>query len=229
MKLTTLKLIFTAVLFLGLVNILSAQSYKINLYSGYTFEDNIEAVTSNNNYFKGTINSGYQWGAGFEYILKPTYGIELAYFRQDTDFPVNFSTNNNITDTNRTFGLGMNFIMLAGNKYIPIPGSILTPYGGLMVGMSIMNNKDPLPGAETSITNFAWGGRAGVFLNFSNNVGLKLHAQLLSAVQSFGGGLYLGTGGVGAGLDTESSMYQFGMGGALVFQFGAKPKPRIKR
>jgi len=229
MKITTTKLLYIVILFFGTLNYLSAQSYKINLYSGYTLEDEIEAVTSNNNYFKGNINSGYQWGAGFEYILRPTYGIELAYFRQDTDFPVDYSTNNNVTDTNKTFGLGMNFIMLGGNKYIPIPGSIVTPYGGLMVGMSIIENKDPLPGAESSTTNFAWGGRAGVFLNFSDNVGLKLHGQLLSAVQSVGGGLYLGTGGVGAGLDTESSMYQFGFGGALVFQFGAKPKPRIKR
>jgi hypothetical protein len=41
----------------------------------------------------------------------------------------------------------------------------------------------------------------------------------MSAVQSAGGGLYFGTGGGGAGVSTYSSMYQFGLGGGLAFQF----------
>lgn len=229
MKIISLKFLLLIALISVSVADINAQSFKLNLYSGYTFDDEIDAITNNNNYFKGTINAGFQWGAGFEYIVRPTYGIELAYFRQDTDFPVSFTTN---TDSNakKTFGTGLNFIMLGGNKYLPIPRSIVMPFGGLMLGMAILNNKDPLPGAESSATKFAWGGRAGLFLNFSQNVGLKLHAQLLSAVQSVGGGLYLGTGGVDAGLTSESSMYQFGVGGALVINFGqSKAKTRIKR
>lgn len=229
MKTLITKLSFITVLFFTAMGASQAQSYKLNLYSGYTFDDNIEAVTSNNNYFQGTINAGFLWGAGFEYIVKPTYGIEIAYFRQDTDFPVQYSTNNSVNDSNRRFGLGMNFIMVGGNKYLPIQRSIVMPYGGLMLGMAIIENKDPLPGAESSTTQFAWGARAGLFLNFSKSVGLKIHAQMLSAVQSFGGGLYLGTGGVGAGLDTQSSMYQFGVGGALVIQFGSGSKTRIRK
>jgi hypothetical protein len=97
-----------------------------------------------------------------------------------------------------------------------------------MLGMAILENKDPLPGAESSTTKFAWGARAGVFLNFSKSVGLKLHAELMSAVQSVNGGLYLGTGGVNAGLSSESSMYQFGLGGALVIQFGGSSS-KIRR
>lgn len=227
MKSILTKTFFLFVLSFAAMNFANAQKYKLNLYSGYTFDDEVSA-SNGNNYFTGTINAGYQWGVGFEYILKPTYGIELAYFRQDTDFPVNYTTNRD-TNKSSTYPIGMNFIMVGGNKYLPIPGSVVTPYGGLMLGMAIISNKEPAPGAESSSTNFAWGARAGLFLNFSKSVGLKLHAQLLSAVQSFGGGLYLGTGGVGAGLDTESSMYQFGMGGALVFQFGGSPKPRIRR
>lgn len=225
-KLFTVIILVLSVFFA--LNTLSAQSSKINLYSAYTFDDEIEAITNNNNYFNGTIKAGYQWGIGYEYTVHPTYGIELGYFRQDTDFDVNYTTNSD-TNASKSFGLGENFIMLSGNKYYPIPKSIVSLYGGLMLGMAIMENKDPLPGAESSSTNFAWGGRAGMFLNFSENVGLKLHAQLLSAVQSFGGGLYLGTGGVGAGLDTESSMYQFGAGGALVIQFGGKAKTKIRK
>lgn len=222
MKNTATKFIFILALLVGALSQVNAQSYKINLYSGYTFDDGIDAVSNTGNYFNGTIKGGYQFGAGIEYIVKPTYGIELAYFGQSTDFPVNYSTNNNITDTNKNFGLNISFIMLGGNKYIPLKSKVVSPYGGLMLGMAIFDNKDPLPGSDATTTKFAWGGRAGVLLNFSKSVGLKLHAQLLSAVQSVNGGLYLGTGGVGAGLNSESSMYQFGLGGALVIQFGGK-------
>ncbi|MDQ3019527.1 MAG: hypothetical protein M3R36_03005 [Bacteroidota bacterium] len=58
---------------------------------------------------------------------------------------------------------------------------------------------------------------------------MGLGNKLMSAVQSFGGGLYAGSGGLGAGVITESSMYQFGFGGALVIQFGTKSKTRIRR
>ena len=227
MKNKITRLIFILTVFLGAVNQLSAQSYKVNLYSGYTFDDEIDAVTNNNNYVNGTIIGGYQWGLGFEYIVKPTYGIELSYYRQDTDFDINYNTSAD-TNASRDFGTGINFIMLGGNKYLPIPRSIVQPYGGLMLGSAILENKDPLPGAESSTTKFAWGGRAGIFLNFSKNVGLKIHGQLLSAVQSVNGGLYLGTGGVDAGLSSESSMYQFGVGGALVIQFGG-PSTKVRR
>lgn len=221
----TTLLFFSLILFFGISNPLHAQNVKLNLYSGYTFDDEIEAITNNNNYFKGTIKGGYQWGIGIEYAVQPTYGIELAYFRQDTDFPVQYTTGQ-IIDTNKTFGLGTNFIMLGGNKYVIIPRSIVMPYGGLMVGMAILNNKDPLPGGETSATKFSWGARAGLYLKFSTNVGLRIQGQMLSAVQSVDGGFYLGTGGTGAGLSTESSMYQFGVGGALVIEFG---KTKIKK
>ena len=223
--------IFTLLLisFFVISNSSNAQNVRLNLYSGYNFDDGIEALGNNNNYFKGTIKAGYQWGAGLEFIVRPTYGVELAYFREDTDFPVDYSTNSILNDDSlRTFGVGLNFIMLAGNKYLPLQSKTVSLYGGLMLGMAIINNKDPLPGSDASATKFAWGARAGIFINASKSVGLKLHAQLLSAVQSINGGLYLGTGGVGAGLNTESSMYQFGLGGALVFSFGGS-KTKMRR
>ncbi len=215
----------------------NAQQTRINLYSAYTLDDDIEAVTSGNDYYKGTIKGGYQWGIGVEYIVKPTYGIELAYFRQDADFDLNYSTNytaNSTATKESTFGTGFNFIMIGGNNYLPIPRSIVQPFGGLMIGMGIFSSddkqlSDSVKYTGQSTTNFAWGGRVGANFMFSPSVGLRLHAQLLSAVQSFGGGLYAGTGGIGAGVSTESSMYQVGFGGALVIQFGGKSKTKVKR
>ncbi|MBK8553512.1 MAG: porin family protein [Ignavibacteria bacterium] len=231
------KLVFTFVFFICAFNILNAQSYKINLYSAYTLDDDVNAVTDGNNYYSGTVVGGYQWGLGFEYIVKPTYGLELAYFRQDADVDISYSTNytvNNNIKNESTFGTGLNWIFLGGNKYLPVPGSIVQPYGGLMLGMAIFSSddkqiNDTVKYTGQSTTNFAWAGRVGANFMFSPNVGLKLQAQVMSAVQSFGGGLYAGTGGLGAGVDTESSMYQFGFGGALVIQFGGSSTKVRKR
>jgi hypothetical protein len=73
-------------------------------------------------------------------------------------------------------------------------------------------------GKSGSATKFAWGFRGGVLLNASEKIGIKLSASLLSAVQGAGAGVYLGTGGAGAGVSTYSSMYQFALGGS----FGGK-------
>lgn len=237
MKNFTFKVFFIFVTLAGAFNVLNAQSYKINLYSAYTLDDDVNTVTDGNDYYSGTVVGGYQWGLGFEYIVKPTYGLELAYFRQDADVDISYSTNytvNNNIKNESTFGAGLNWILLGGNKYIPIPRSIVQPYGGLMLGMAIFDSEDKqindtVKYTGQSTTNFAWAGRVGANFMFSPNVGLKLQAQVMSATQSFGGGLYAGTGGIGAGVNTESSMYQFGFGGALVIQFGGSSTKVRKR
>jgi len=227
MKNFTSKLFLLIIFVLTAFSVSTAQQYKINLYNSYVFNDDIDAVTNGNNYFTGTVEGGYQWGIGFEYIIKQTYGIELMYNRQNTDFKVNYTTNND-TNANKTFGVDVNYILLGGNKYIPLQAKTVKPFGGLMIGLAILSNNDPLPGAETSSTKFAWEGRIGSDFMFSPNVGLRIQGTVQSAVQSIDGGLYLGTGGLGAGLNSESSMYQFGLGGSLIIQFG-QPKPKMKR
>jgi hypothetical protein len=217
------KLIFTFFTFSLLVTFFSnssnAQPYKINLYSSYVFDDGVEATLDNGRYVSGTINGNYQWGAGFEYIIRDQYGIELMYNRQDTEFPVSYSSNTNIA-RDSSFNVDINYILLGGNKYLILQNKAIRPFGGIMLGMAILNNQDPLPGAESSSTNFAWSARLGSDFMFSPNVGLRIQAQLQSAVQDLYGGVYLGTGGVSTGVSTGSSMYQFGLGGSLIIQFG---------
>jgi hypothetical protein len=193
-----------------------SQNVALNAYSFYTLDDNIEA-TSGNYYYEGTIKGNLLWGAGLEFFPTKDYGIELAYFRQDTDVP---SSYNLATLETKTFKLGANYIMLGGTRYLRLRNPAIVPFGGAMFGMAIMENKEPRPGAESSSTNFAWQLKGGVNIMVSKQVGIKLQMHLLSAVQSAGGGLYLGTGGAGYGVNTNSTMLQFGIGGGLVFRFG---------
>jgi len=191
-----------------------AQGVRLNGYSAYVFDDKFDTYYSSTDYANGKIRGGYQWGVGLEVTPREDMGVELLYYRQDTEAPVNFYYN---LDQSKTVQLGVNYIMLAGNRYLK-PGEKVEPYGGFMLGMAIFSNKNPSPGGEDSATKFAWGIRLGTNIWASEKVGLKIQAQLLSAVQGMGGGLYFGTGGAGAGVSTYSSLLQFGLGGGLTFK-----------
>ena len=197
-----------------------SQKVRINAYGAYVFDDKFDTYYSSNVYLNGKIKGGFQWGAGIEYEVRPDYGIELVYFRQDTKAPIYFSSN---ILPEQDIELGINYIMLGGMRYLSTVGDgKLEPYGGLMLGMVIYENKEPQGSQESSATKFAWGARLGTNYWISESVGIKLQMYLLSGVQGAGGGLYVGTGGAGAGVSTYSTLYQFGLGGGLVFKVGAK-------
>lgn len=215
-----MKKLFTLLIFIFAFSAVTSysQNMRVNGYSLYTLDDNVES-SSGSNYFNATIKGNLLWGLGAEYNPVDELGIELAYFRQDTDVDANYFT---LTQNKKTFKLGANYIMLGGTRYLRSKNSLLEPYAGGMIGLAILENKEPESGAESSATKFAWKLKAGLNIMLSPQLGLKLQMQLLSAVQGVGGGLFIGTGGAGYGLGTYSSMLQFGIGGGLTFRFGKK-------
>jgi hypothetical protein len=215
----TITAFFATALVLISVSAADAQ-WRANLYGGYGFDDKIEVTTENGAFFQGDIKGAPFWGGGIEYMLNKNYGIELLYMREDNDVNIEYTYNVNLNDTGYSPGLGMNFIMLAGNGYTQPKNSPMEFFGSVMLGMAIFENKDPLEGAEESSTVFAYGFRAGSNIWLSKSVGIKIMGQLASGVQAFGSGFYVGTGGVSAGINPESSMLQFGLGGGLTFRFG---------
>ena len=63
---------------------------NINLYGSYVFDDKFDTYYSSSSYFEGKIKGGFQWGIGVEYMVHPEYGIELLYYRQDTNAPTRY-------------------------------------------------------------------------------------------------------------------------------------------
>jgi hypothetical protein len=88
--------------------------------------------------------------------------------------------------------------------------------------MAIFNVDDQAANSTLSgnATKFAWGAKLGLNFWASESLGIKIQTGLNSAVQGAGGGLYFGTGGVGAGVSTYSTFYQFYVGGGLTFKMG---------
>jgi opacity protein-like surface antigen len=211
-------------LFLSLAFILTcgfsqAQGLRFNTYGGYVFADRFDSYYSNTSYFKGRVEDGFRWGAGFEYLIPGGKAIEIQYLRQDANAPTTYLdsgiTGGNIRTTN--FDLGINWIMLNFTNYFPV-SEVVEPFAGGGLGMGIFSINNPDNGNSQTPTKFGWNIRGGTNLWVSENIAIRLQASLFSAVQSVGGGLWLGTGGAGAGLTTFSTMYQFGFDGGLVFK-----------
>lgn len=190
---------------------------RVNIYTLYAFDDKVDSRYSTNEYFYGTVEGGFQWGAGLEYLLIPNQGFEISYLRLNSNAPITYSFNySNSEFTN--FDLASNYIMIGTNRYLPL-GKI-EPYGGLYLGMGIFNVDNPENNYSENSTKFAWGAKVGLNLWATDMLGLKIQTGLNSAVQGAGGGLYFGTGGVGAGVNTYSTMFQFYVGGGLSLKMG---------
>lgn len=196
------------------------QEIRLNTYAGYVFDDRVDSYFSSSSYYEGTIKGGFQWGAGLEYRLPNAKGIEIQYLRQDTQAPMVYQDGGifggKLQRTN--FDLEANWIMVNGNNYFEVNDQI-EPFFGAGIGMVISNLTNPDNRNSQTFTKFTWGVRGGSNFWLADNVGLKLQASLMSVVQGAGGGLYFGTGGLGAGVSTYSSIFQFGFEGGLVFRF----------
>jgi hypothetical protein len=213
----------TILLFLFFVSSATfAQEFRLNTYAAYVFDDRFDSYYSSSSYYNGTVKGGFQWGGGLEVKL-PQGGraFELLYLRQDTNAPTTYQDGGILGGQiqNANFNLALNWIMLNGINYFPVNNEKIEPYFGAGIGMVIANVENPKNGNTQNATKFAWNLKLGTNIWASEKVGLKLQAGLLSAVQGAGGGLYFGTGGVGAGISTYSTMYQFGFEGGLVFRF----------
>ena len=197
------------------------QETRVNAYGAYSFEDKVDSYYDSYNYYEGKIGDGLLWGAGIEHLPTPEVGIELSYMRKETTAPITYLSGSNLSGIQHTtFDMNMNYALLGFNRYVRKEGSIVEGFAGatLGAGWAYLHNRDN--GRESQTTKFAWGLRAGANVWVSPNIALKFQAQLLSVVQSVGGSVYFGTGGAGAGLGLYSSIYQFMLGGGLIYKLG---------
>jgi hypothetical protein len=190
-------------------------SVRLHGYATYAFDDNhVDSYYSETAYFEGAVNGGFQYGGGLEVMPAPTMGIEITYLRLDSKAPMTYYDGGT---QHADFDMAHNYLFLSFNKYLPVNPKI-EPFGGFQLGMGIYNVTNPENSNSGSDTKFAWGIKAGANIWANEKVGIKLQAGLISAVQAFGGSVYFGTGGAGAGLAGFSTFWQFSLGGGLVFK-----------
>jgi len=211
------KLLFSLALVICFNLTSRAQELRLNTYAGYVFQDKVDSYYSSTSYYEGTIEESMRWGLGLEYKIDANKAFELQYLRQDTNAPITYQDGGYLGGAlqRTTFDVAMNWIMLNGTNYIQVNETV-EPFIGAGIGMGIYSIENPDNGNSQGGTKFSWAIRGGSNFWVSENVAIRVQANLMSAVQSVGGGLYFGTGGAGAGLSTYSTMYQFGFEGGIV-------------
>lgn len=175
-------------------------------FGNWTFADKFETY-----YGYGKIQDAVQWGGGFEFEIQPGQAVELIYLRSDHDAYYDAGL------TQRLDGqIGINYILLGATGYKPFNDKV-SGFGTFDMGAAFTSNIEETLNTN-NVTKFALGGRLGVKIAPSDKVSVRLHAQLLSPVQWFGGGFYFGTGGSGASVTTGSTIFQFSLGGSINFK-----------
>jgi hypothetical protein len=190
----------------------SAQTFKLNAYGGYLFQDDINAFNSNSSYCKGKVEGAIQWGLGAEYRLHPQLGLELLYMRQDTRAPLQYY-DNGIKEPN--FDVAINYILLSGNAYLS-PGKKVDPYLSLLLGTALLQVDNPDNGEDDHGAKFAWGLKAAVGYAVSKQFGMMAQASFLSAFKAVGGSLFLGES---TSANARSVLLQFGLHVGVSYQF----------
>jgi hypothetical protein len=215
------KIIILAILMTSSIFVAQSQNVRLNLYTAYAFDDQFDSYYDAYNYYDGKIEGGFQWGGGLEFMPNPEYGIEFLYLRQDTKAPTRYlKTGYGTKESFADFDLGINYIMLAGQRHIEAASGKVDGFAGLMGGVAVVSIDNPDNGNSDNVTKFSWGLKGGANIWLTNAIGIKLQAQLLSISQAVGGGVYFGTGGSGAAVSSYSTVFQFTLGGGLAFRFG---------
>jgi hypothetical protein len=183
-----------------------AQAVRLNAYGGYTFADKFN-FSGYYGYDQARIDESGHWGGGLEIEIRPRKAIEIYYQSQPTTGRLLGPSLDDYTKD-----MTVSYLMLGGLGYAG--NDKIKGFGGLMLGAAFFNSDG------VNSTKFGIGGRLGLLISPNQKIGIRLGAQVLSAVQGAGGGFYFGTGGAGAGVSTYSSLYQFGVFGGLAITLG---------
>lgn len=199
------KLLLITGIFLSALgaNAQSQGDLGLNIYGGYTFGDNI--YSSANNYLQ--FKENFQYGIGTEFYVRPTKSIELKYLRMDTKASI-FRPGEN-----KSFDSNINYVLIGGNNYFHTANSSVIPFLGMDLGVGWVD------AGEKSHTGFAWDFKAGVKIKASEVVSVKLQAYFQTIWASYGGQTIIYPGWGAVTYPNDSSLYQFGIGGAVSFDF----------
>jgi len=195
------------------------QDIRVNVYGNYVFDDRVEAYYSNTNYFSGTIKGGLLWGLGLEYKAHKDFGVELLYLHQTTNVLTDYFDYTTYKDKTTKIDLNLNYLMAGTSRYQQL-NEKTEVYAGLLFGLAFIHANNPEGQVSADATKFAWGLKLGSNFWVSDKLAIKIQTQLISVVQSAGGGLYFGTGGGGATVTAFSSMLQFSLVGGLCIRLG---------
>lgn len=183
-----------------------AQSLEIFGFSGYTFGDKFPISGGS-----AKIYDGHTYGGNLSYNLSETYAVEILYSRQDSRVTA-FSSYLNL-DVDEP--MATSYIMAGSNRLIPLSEKAVF-FSGLKLGAVIFSSKDD---AFDAVTKFAAGFNGGFKTTFTENLGIRVQANLNFPITDVGASLWWGSGsGTSVGVSSYTPIIQFGFTGGLVYR-----------
>lgn len=184
----------------------------VNLYGGYTFDDKITSNASS-----VEINGAFQYGLGAEFYVRPSKSIELKYLRMDTKTPIfapSLTAPFKVSQANiGNDSSAINYVLIGGNNYFATGNPSVKPFLGLDLGVGWAS------GDQSTSAHFAWDFKAGVKIQASDVVAVKLQGYFQTIWGSYGSDTYYYPGWGYVSYPSDASLYQFGLGAAFEFDF----------
>lgn len=180
--------------------------FSINLPASYTFNEYT--------YFDGgkiKAAAAFQYGAGLEFFNSRYSSVEISYQRMDTKLSIYDGAGKEVNSKDNEGSL--NYVLLGGNKYMSNGTGKSQKFVGGGLGVGIINYRGQ------SETNFAFNVKGGVKLPSKGALALKLHAYLQSMTATAGSDYWVSDGGTVLTYPNRLWLFQFGVGGALCFDF----------
>ena len=205
------SLIIILILFSGIyVKAQSPGNIRFNAYGSYNFNERVPIDA-----FYTDVQGGFQWGAGLEYFVRRNKSLELKYLRMDTKTPL-FRNINGEQVNKGNDDAAFNYIMLAGNNYFGGNGKI-TPFAGIGLGVGWAEGN-----TNSTSAKFVWDAKLGVHIATESAVSFKVQAYVQSMISAFGTDFWYYPGWGTYAVANYVSVFQFGLGGAVCFDFKKK-------
>ncbi len=186
------------------------KSVTLNVYGGYTFKDKVIIEP-----YYAYVNEAFQYGGGLEFFAQRNKSLELKYLRMDTHIPVYNATGSKLNPGNDKGAV--NYVLIGGNNYFGSSADAkVHPYAGADLGVGWIS------GQNGSSAKFAWDAKLGIKIKTSSAVSLKLQAYVQSIVATFGSDYWVTGGGAVVSYPNYVTLFQFGLGGAICFDFKKK-------
>lgn len=166
-------------------------------------------------FYEGEIKfqSGENYGIALNYSLPRGTVLQLEYFSQSTSLDVRLY--DALGPDFQSYPVNMNWIQAGGIQEFDFYP--LVPFAGMTLGAL---NFNPRTNELQDSWKFAVTGQVGLKYFLSERIGIRIHARLLMPIQWAGFGVGIGTGGVGAGFNMGSYIFQGDIGGGLIFNLG---------
>ena len=143
-----------------------------------------------------------------------TNPLELKYLRMDTKTPLYRYSGEQVNKGNDD--AAFNYIMLAGNNYFGGNGKI-TPFAGIGLGVGWAEGN-----TNSTSAKFVWDAKLGVHIATESAVSFKVQAYVQSMISAFGTDFWYYPGWGTYAVADYARVFQFGLGGAVCFDFKKK-------